>query len=1774
MDATLHLTKRRDCGTRSETQFLESLDLGAASFLQQGRPDKAMDYLEEAFHQRQHRLGQDSPEALAYAQSMARKILPVACSLLEKGEGVEATQLLHRVETVLPVSLSSELCDLMCALSCAYRKQRKQTLARQYALRALEVLDSRPTVPVDRTNAYLTMCAALSTSGEHTEALSFALRAIQSAQEELVEFSLNKSQETSRKMPILAVAYHNAGVEAEYIVQYDIAMEWYQKALRFVRQHREDCPKLKDLEKTYQAAVFSLDKKRNEAAPFVSVQKNATSRPPGIPKFRSPTRTNTAAISDRSGVRRKGNRPATAIHRLLSPKLPSERTPKTSHIRLAFSRQASPTFTHNLHPSSTETSLERHPVPSSPRNIAQVHTEGDLDAHELANTELSDFSLETSPRDFTVLRPPLRFKATPRTGKYTPNADHFINADLEAFKAQEVSLKAKTREGSLSRKNSGSGNEENAPSSPTSSFPSSLQVSFRAPGLAEKQESEEEQESADLLEQLRTVVVIPRQKKSNPQQIEDRKAEEVRNYEEKHKAAVRIQAKIRQMLGKLRVKTLKNAENRHKMRLLRLRTVKKFPQGLGIIHIYQQPCKSSLFLSVSGPFLPLNLPFLPIPEGMDVNFAAKQLIYEGKRFQISVKSELNSAFPAVIKIQSLWRGAIARKRALLLRSVQRKGRKTVHRSCQQLNGRFLTLFLVRNGTYLAVVQNCEELAKPIPESLQSLPPAELLEQIRLRGDSLDFPEDKSKTEIGLSLPFPGFGTTGKRKSPRPIMTELPPPCENPASPSSVPSQSSGFSPSPNSSYFEETLKQMEKPVIEFVSETGSDYLPAQGNEQGSDSTESVDKAAVETEALGSFIAFEREEIVAKEEIATNNGLFLVSIYRAESGLIELSAEPIQSSILPPEKTAYDEAVLRAEFQYTSEEPLNAQVPLLLSDFAVMDNKAVFTRLYSALQEANLEDFSVPRIVICESSTPVLAGRSQNRKEWVSPLQRNSAAICIQCAWRRYMAKSHFSLLKAVVKSSKASKVFSCYRLFLGNTAFSVQMYERKEGVTISAVNIVNQHEYALDLHQGKDYQSLNYEQISTRMWTKGTSLGVFLLENMTNRHIQAATSIAKAAKGWITRKAVLRVKTTTMRQMQACRVKEFDGIRLGLSAFLQGSKLQIECFRLFKTGNSKSKSRFAIFSLRELASLYPSPLSPLFVLDDVGFEGEQLILRSRVSKLQTRQQTLLSSKTVKDTRSIIRTSRRLDEKMWVVTMGIIGASEDLLRPSEDDIVEFAAFATSQQKPLTVKTTVEELANLTKMSPGDIFPMGTLAIQRLLKVKDGALIIDPTEKVPEINTLATYIQAHVLGFITRRKMQRIKTTKSTLITCMIVSLEGAQWVMYAYREPPFIKMEAVHRIHKTVLSTLVSDNIFSKFPPTLSKKRIIDNFIIPKLHIVSEDGTRHLRATKSMQLQQSLFEKHQGKIKVLTQNVGAVPVDEKKTAVTGTGLRARKGLGPLAALMLKPGVGESPPKATSDISPKRPSKKIAENESDDSSSESLSPVPQLTVPAGEYRDSPSLILSFIGDDPQKAPKFPEEEKKSPEPLALFTGRKEARKETRTEPLQAKFAQKVNRPLLLRSGFEQEGRHYIVSMSGDRKAVLVEFQDQQSNEKVSKEVNISAEIVDNLELYCTQLLNKVTLTRASNGHLTISLNDQKSQVLSVLYKKSHYVSNRYCIVTINETSAGILVSCYDPERQQTLEMPLGPRKQRSPDLLQKDLADLVKRLRIGEVLGEATLSLALG
>ena len=1799
MDAVLHLTKRREehREDRSEVQFLDSLDQGAASFLQQGRPEKAMDYMEEAWRQRQQRLGGDNTGVLTYARGVARKIVPVACGMIEKGESQNAAQLLHRVEALLPSDLPREQCDLLTALSTAYRRLSKQTLSKQYALRALSVANLHPTTVMDRTNVYLTLCAALSSAGDHTEALDFALRAVQSAQEDLVESSLvGKSSEAVKKLPVLAVAYHNAGVEAEHIVKYDLALEWYQKALRFVRQHKEDCPRLRDLEKLYQTAVYSVDKKMREAAPYTA----SALKPSVFTKFASPKRTNTGAMSDRSEVRLKTSRPKTASRRILSPKLPSEKATKPPTLRLAFSRQHSPMLTS---PKSTEASIERRLPPASPRHIINIHTESDLDAYDPSSKDLLELTLETSPRERRFPRPPVHFKRR-TVPKDPPNTEQISLTDSFP-KLQEVSLKSKIDEqrlpDSFSRKMSGSGGEENAPSSPNSSLPSSLQVSFRVPyrKSSNKEGSDEDAESNEILEEFRTVVMkkkvesgkkseikedvkkedreekseiqpggseigekkensvkkseilddfqeIKEEKKKSEisddfQELKEEKAKSVKKSEIqvdftelKAKNAILIQKNIRRFLAKLSFEMQRISLKTHENRRLILRSAKIFSFGFGIFELFHS--NNRVFASVTDPLNFSNSGIMELPSEIDCQTVMNRISFHDRELRLNPihpKRPMEN-YAKLVKLQALIRGVLSRKRVSLMRISHRKGRKVIYRSCQHLNGVFITLCLVQTGSDLVVVNDTEELAKPIPEALKALSPAEIVEQIRLRGNSLDFT---------VKLEKKGELVINQRKTPRPIMTELPPPAENPASPSSALSQSSKT----HSSDPEETLKPMDKlHSMEFVSDTGS---------------ESEDTLHPECE---------KEEVLIRQEKVMSSEVFIVTISRVEKGDIQVEAEPVRGEVVTPERSVYEERVVWNE--YGCEEEQSYQSMELINDVSVVDGKVVLTRLYQPpphfiqVDETD-EDFSVPRIVICDSSSPAKYSITDSSQPTPTYEQLTASAIAIQSAWRKHLARSQLSLLKSTIKPESGKKVFSCYRLFPGKAAFSLQIYENSHGVAFKAINIAKKQEHYLELSQGTDYKTLNYEEISYKMWPNGSSLGVFLLDNLTSEHDKSISIIAKFTKGWLTRKSVKKLKNTVNRHLEACKIAAFDGTRIGFAAFQLSNKIQIECFRLYKTGKNKEKSRFAWYSFRELSTLYPSPLNMKLVIEDVVYDGEQISLKAQVEKLRHLQMTLKTRTSLQETRSIIRTSRKLDDKMWVVTMAVIGTSEDPLRPNEDDFVEFSAFSTSQQKPITVKTTVEELASLTKLPVGSIYPIGILTIQKLLKVRDGALIIDVTETVPEVNYLATYVQARVRGFLVRRRMMKMKAAKSSLVTCMVVSMEGAQWILYAYREPPFIKLESVHRINKTKLSTLVSDNIFSKFPPTLTKKRIIDNFVFPKLHIVTEEGARHLKATKSMQLQQSILEKHQGKIKVLTQNGGSgreTSGAKIETANPLVDISKRKGFGPLTSLILKPGGDDEGSLPSSPIPKpsKYTDKKPADSDSDSSGNESsLSPVPRINFHAEEN----SLLMSFVKEEP----KITAEDRKSPE-----ITRKGSRKETRTIPLLSRFIQKQLHSLLLRSGFEQDGRAYLVSMYGDVQAILVELEDQISHEKASKEVNLKGENVDNLEVYCTQVLHKLSVGRDSEGRLTVSVTDKSSEILNVLYKKSHYVSNRYCVVTVNETMAGIVVSCFDPERHLTLDLALGPRKKRHPDLLQKDLAEIVKRLRIGEVMGEATLTLALG
>ena len=79
------------------------------------------------------------------------------------------------------------------------------------------------------------MCAILSCMGKHREALKHGKQAAKWAQEDLVNAKLEQL-DFSHNISVLAISYHNIGIEHEYLKNIPEAMEWYRKSIDFLEK--------------------------------------------------------------------------------------------------------------------------------------------------------------------------------------------------------------------------------------------------------------------------------------------------------------------------------------------------------------------------------------------------------------------------------------------------------------------------------------------------------------------------------------------------------------------------------------------------------------------------------------------------------------------------------------------------------------------------------------------------------------------------------------------------------------------------------------------------------------------------------------------------------------------------------------------------------------------------------------------------------------------------------------------------------------------------------------------------------------------------------------------------------------------------------------------------------------------------------------------------------------------------------------------------------------------------------------------------------------------------------------------------------------------------------------------------------------------------------------------------------------------------------------------------------------------------------------------------
>jgi tetratricopeptide (TPR) repeat protein len=178
----------------------------------------------------------------------------LAVYYLKKEDINSALDLLKKSEELCE---SNELGQAMTFnnMACYYRRIGKMRTALNFLQRALTI-ESRLQRPETQADTHLNICAVLSQLNKHELALNHAMSAVillqemmlrrrldpgSMAEDELEEIAAQEAgkdqQQNKDKVAVLAIAYHNMGVEQEFLRSYPAAILSYKKAVNYAERN-------------------------------------------------------------------------------------------------------------------------------------------------------------------------------------------------------------------------------------------------------------------------------------------------------------------------------------------------------------------------------------------------------------------------------------------------------------------------------------------------------------------------------------------------------------------------------------------------------------------------------------------------------------------------------------------------------------------------------------------------------------------------------------------------------------------------------------------------------------------------------------------------------------------------------------------------------------------------------------------------------------------------------------------------------------------------------------------------------------------------------------------------------------------------------------------------------------------------------------------------------------------------------------------------------------------------------------------------------------------------------------------------------------------------------------------------------------------------------------------------------------------------------------------------------------------------------------------------
>jgi tetratricopeptide (TPR) repeat protein len=232
---------------QKELVALQRLDDKCAQLQQEGRYTEALECMEKGLVLRQHFFGAESNEVWVSCRTVGEMCNLLAMTYLQQEEFRVVLELLKKAEILTERHPAGRAVTLN-NLACYYRRQGNLHKALTCLTEALKIESRLDNLP-NKADTHLNMCAVLSQLGKHQSALGHAQSALIFLHEELRlgRYGSVASSPTRKgfagktgdvdpnvkldRVAVLGIAYHNVGVEQEFLKCWDLSLQSYRKGM-------------------------------------------------------------------------------------------------------------------------------------------------------------------------------------------------------------------------------------------------------------------------------------------------------------------------------------------------------------------------------------------------------------------------------------------------------------------------------------------------------------------------------------------------------------------------------------------------------------------------------------------------------------------------------------------------------------------------------------------------------------------------------------------------------------------------------------------------------------------------------------------------------------------------------------------------------------------------------------------------------------------------------------------------------------------------------------------------------------------------------------------------------------------------------------------------------------------------------------------------------------------------------------------------------------------------------------------------------------------------------------------------------------------------------------------------------------------------------------------------------------------------------------------------------------------------------------------------------